>query len=162
MPTTTRAMSSSKVAFEALRNASFFSPSSHKLFAVVGASADRSKFGNKVLRAYKHREFACIPVNKKVASIEGVDCMQSLTAISEALPLHGAQSMADVGVSVITPPGVTGSVITEGYALGCRNFLLQPGTYNAEVDEACARLEGLHIIKSCVLVDLDCHDNFEE
>jgi predicted CoA-binding protein len=154
----TRAMST-KATFVALNNASFFSPSSHKVFAVVGASAERSKFGNKVLRAYKHRDFACVPVNKKVPAIEGLACMESLTAIQQALPLHGATSMAEVGVSVVTPPAVTSAVIQEGFALGCRQFLLQPGTYDETVDATCAALEDVHIIKSCVLVDLDVFDD---
>ena len=78
--------------------------------------------------------------------------------------------MQDIGVSIITPPTVTSAVIREGYALGCRAFFLQPGTCNAEVEDTCDelrernRLQGgedcLLFIKSCVLVDLDCHHDF--
>jgi predicted CoA-binding protein len=42
------------------------------LKAVVGASTDRSKFGNKVLRCYQEHSFACVPVNKRSKKIEGL------------------------------------------------------------------------------------------
>ena len=142
--------------FKAINNATFFE--SHKLFAVVGASADRSKFGSKVLRCYQKRGLPVIPINKKTPTIEGLDCVPTLTELSSSLP--SGHAMSDIGVSIITPPGATCAVIQEGYDLGCRNFFLQPGTYDNAVDDSCSALKEANIIKSCVLVDLDCHDDF--
>ena len=156
----TRGMSTSiSKPFQALKNNTFFA--SHKLFAVVGASADRAKFGNKVLRCYQKRGFPVVPVNQRAPSIEGLGTAASLTALSTSLPeelQHGG--MQHVGVSIITPPAVTSSVLREGYALGCRSFFLQPGTYNTEVESTLEELADATFIKSCVLVDLDCHDDF--
>ena len=140
--------------FRAVSNASFFE--GNKLFAVVGASADTSKFGNKVLRAYIARNLPVVPINTRTSIIENLDCKTSLEELSKDLP--SGTSMADVGVSIITPPAATRSVIEKGYASGARNFFLQPGTYDEAVDMACAELEGISVIKSCVLVDLDCGD----
>ena len=40
-------------------------------FGVVGASTDRSKYGNKVLRCYLQNGKKAIPVNPKEAQVEG-------------------------------------------------------------------------------------------
>jgi predicted CoA-binding protein len=154
----TRSMStiSHKIPFKGVANADFFN--SRGLFAVVGASADREKFGNKVLRCYQKRQYPVVPINQKTPEIEGLRCTESLTALSRSLP--AGLSMRDVGVSIITSPAVTKNVIQEGYDLGARHFFLQPGTYDASVDATCARLKEGNFIKSCVLVDLDCHDDF--
>ena len=40
--------------------------------AVVGASADRAKYGNKVLRAYQQTDRPVFPVNPKQGVIEGL------------------------------------------------------------------------------------------
>lgn len=138
--------------FKAVNNASFFE--GNKLFAVVGASADASKFGNKVLRAYTSREFPVVPINPRTPRIENLDCKTSLEDLSKDLP--AGVMMNEVGVSIITPPAVTRSVIMQGYANGARNFFLQPGTYDEAVDASCVELEGVNVIKSCVLVDLNC------
>ena len=39
---------------------------------VVGASSDRSKFGNKVLRCYQSHEHNVVPINKRQNVIEGI------------------------------------------------------------------------------------------
>lgn len=39
---------------------------------VVGASSDRSKFGNKVLRCYQSHGHNVVPINKRQSVIEGI------------------------------------------------------------------------------------------
>ncbi|CAN0500564.1 unnamed protein product, partial [Ectocarpus sp. 8 AP-2014] len=64
-------------------------------FAVVGASTNRSKFGNKVLRCYLWREKTVVPVNPREEEIEGKKCVKSLSDLPDP---------QDVSVSVVTPP----------------------------------------------------------
>jgi uncharacterized protein len=142
-------------AYQAMNNVPFFQ---HAAFAVVGASSDTTKFGNKVLKCYQHRGFPVVPINKKTPEIEGLSCVESLTVLSENLP-SGVTNAKDIGVSIITPPGITPHVIKEGYELGYRSFFLQPGSYTQGIDfdNHCKNLgDDITIIKSCVLVDLDC------
>ena len=117
-------------------------------FAVVGASANRSKFGNKVFRCYLQHQRDVTPISISSASIEGVDCVKSVQDID---------SLRDVALSVVTPPKVTRTVLEEAAKLGCNQFLLQPGTYDASVDAFIQTMEA-NVVKSCVLVDL----GFEE
>ena len=86
-------------------------------FCVVGASQDQTKFGNKVLRCYVQHNYAVVPINKKTKQIEGLTCIPSLsdwvTAISSSTLRPN-----DLGVSIVTPPGVTKGIVEEGYRLG--------------------------------------------
>lgn len=113
--------------------------------AVVGASQDRSKYGNKVFRAYLQNQRSAIPVNPKADVVEGVACSTDLSSLPE--PAHG--------VSVITPPKITEAVVEEAGRLGIQHVWLQPG---AESEQAVdrARELGINVIAGgpCVLVVL--------
>lgn len=50
-------------------------------FAVVGASSNRAKFGNKVLRAYLAHDKVVYAVNPTEEEIEGIVCVKSLTEV---------------------------------------------------------------------------------
>jgi hypothetical protein len=56
-----------------------------EMFLVVGASEDRSKFGNKVLRCYKQKGRYAVPVNKRVSVIEDLPVVESLTQFRNVL-----------------------------------------------------------------------------
>lgn len=114
-------------------------------FGVVGASEDRGKFGNKVLRCYQENKKTVIPVNPKAASIEGIPCVASVSDLPDSVN----------SISVITPPGITEQVVEAAIAKGIRNIWMQPG---AESAAAVARCEaaGVNVIAdhSCILVVL--------
>ncbi len=114
-------------------------------FAVVGASNDRSKYGNKVLRVYQQNGLTVYPVNPRVEEIEGLTCYPDLASLPE--PVHG--------VSIVTPPAVTEKVVEQAHAAGIRYLWMQPG---AESDRAIERGKelGLEVIAGgpCVLVKL--------
>jgi predicted CoA-binding protein len=120
-----------------------------KRFAVVGASPDRAKYGNKVLRCYLQNGRDAVPVHPKEAAVEGVTAHPSLTSVPGGV---GA-------VSVITPPAVTEKVVEEAGRLGIRHVWMQPG---AESDAAVRRARelGMNVIAGgpCVLVVLGFRD----
>ena len=49
--------------------------------AILGASADRSKFGNKAVRAFLARGYTVYPVNPKGGDVEGLPVYKSLADI---------------------------------------------------------------------------------
>jgi len=114
-------------------------------FGVVGASEDRSKYGNKVLRCYQMNNRVVVPVNPRAASIEGVSCVASVTDLPDNVK----------SISVITPPAVTEKVVEAAIAKGITNIWMQPG---AESDAAILRCKaaGVNVIAdhSCLLVVL--------
>lgn len=130
------------------------------LFAVVGASNDENKFGNKVLRCYKENRKQVVPINKVQRTIEGISCYDSLSALSAGISssaFHGVRLCCEVGVSMVTPPGVTRMILEEGIALGYTHFYLQTGTHDASVRAYIdhIRADNLHVvfIQDCVLID---------
>jgi predicted CoA-binding protein len=117
--------------------------------AVVGASRDRDKYGNKVLRCYLQHGRRVFPVNPQAAQIEGLAAYGDLGTLPE--PVHG--------ISVITPPRISEWVIEQAAALGIERVWMQPG---AESIAAIARAEaaGMSVIAdgSCILVELGYAD----
>lgn len=112
-------------------------------FAVAGASADRGKFGNKVLRAYQQQGREVFPVNPSTDEVEGLKAYAGL----------GSLPTTPHGVSIVTPPHITERIVNEAIDLGIEHIWMQPG---AESDAAIskARNAGLNVIASgpCVLV----------
>jgi len=113
--------------------------------AVVGASRDRAKYGNKVLRAYQQHGRPVFPVNPHASEVENVPAYASLAALPETV--HG--------ISVITPPDVTELIVEQAGKLGIQHIWMQPGS---ESDVAVSRAEelGMNLIAGgpCLLVVL--------
>ena len=121
-----------------------------KAFGVVGASSDRNKYGNKVLRCYLQNLRTAIPVNPKASTIEGVEAAASVAELPD-----GVES-----ISIITPPAVTIKVIEEAIEKRIRNVWMQPGAESqAAVD--LAESNGLNVIAdgSCILVVMGYKDH---
>ena len=114
-------------------------------FGVVGASPDRNKYGNKVLRCYQQNIRTAIPVNPKASTIEGIEVAASVAELPA-----GVES-----ISIITPPAVTYNIVEQAIEKGIKNVWMQPG---AESHDAVRLAEenGLNVIAdgSCVLVVL--------
>ena len=86
-------------------------------FAVVGASTDRAKYGNKVLRVYQQNSREVYPVNPRAQEIEGLKAYADLASLP----------VVPHGISIITPPAVTEQVIEEAGELGVTHAWMQPG-----------------------------------
>jgi predicted CoA-binding protein len=114
-------------------------------FAVVGASADRAKYGNKVLRCYQQHGKDAVPVNPKDAVVEGRRAFTTLTHVPGKID----------AVSIITPPKVTEAVVEEAGKLGIRHVWMQPGAESPAAVERAKAL-GMNVIAGgpCLLVAL--------
>lgn len=111
--------------------------------AIVGASNDRSKFGNKALRAYLKRGFAVYPVNKREDTVEGVKAYPSVADIP-----------ADIDrVSVYLHPKDTLVVLDDIAKKGTAELFLNPGSEDAAVVERAKAL-GLDPILACSIIDV--------
>lgn len=119
-------------------------------FGVVGASTNRHKFGNKVLRCYLQHGRTAIPVNPNESEIEGIACATDIAALPPEVK----------SISMITPPPVTGQLVPLAIAKGIENIWMQPGAENPEAVELC-RQKNINVIAdgSCILVVLGYHDH---
>lgn len=112
-----------------------------KTIAIIGASADRAKFGNKAVRAFVQQGYTVYPVNPKETHIEGLPAFKSIADVPVRPNL----------ISVYLPPPVLLKVLPDIAAKGCDEFWLNPGTESDEVIAAAEKL-GLNIIQACSIV----------
>jgi predicted CoA-binding protein len=119
-------------------------------FGVAGASKNRDKYGNKVLRCYQQHGRKAIPVNPVEAEIEAVACVASVSDLPAEVE----------SLSVITPPHVTDKVVEQAIAKGIRNIWMQPGAQSAAAI-AAAEAAGVNVIAdgSCLLVVMGYRDH---
>jgi len=120
-----------------------------KRFAVVGASRDREKYGNKVLRAYLQYGLDVVPINPSGGEIEGLTSYPDLAALPEPVD----------GVSIVTPPKVTEKVVEQAVALGISHIWMQPGAESGRAIEIAGQA-GANVIAGgpCLLVALQYHE----
>ena len=111
--------------------------------AIIGASADRSKFGNIAVRAFVRQGFTVYPVNPKEAVIEGLPAFASIAEVPVRPNL----------ISVYLPPTVVLKVLRAIAARGCDELWLNPGTESDEVMAAAEKL-GLNVIQACSIVGI--------
>ena len=114
-----------------------------KTVAIIGASNDRRKFGNKAVRAYLQQGYTVYPVNPKAQEIEGVPAFKNI----RDLPVRPEM------ISVYLPPPILLSVLPDIAARGCDELWLNPGTESEEVLAEANRL-GLNVIQACSIVGL--------
>ncbi|MEW6235369.1 MAG: CoA-binding protein [Candidatus Omnitrophota bacterium] len=112
-----------------------------KTIAILGASAQRHKYGNIAVRAWRDRGFAVYPVNPAQESIEGLPCYRSI------LDIPGEVEIA----SVYLPPEITLKVLPSIAQKGVKEVFLNPGSENAAVLQKAREL-GLNVIQACSIV----------
>lgn len=112
--------------------------------AVIGASTDRTKYGNKSVRAHLQQGYDVYPVNPKGGEIEGLPAFRTL---DEVPATHLTR------ISLYVPPSVGLGLIDAIAARGCDELWLNPGS---DSDELVARAEalGLNTIRACSIVDV--------
>jgi predicted CoA-binding protein len=117
--------------------------SDKKTIAVLGASSDHAKFGNKCVRAYVQAGWDVYPVNPKGGEFEGLAAYVRLADVPVALDR----------ISVYLPPVITMATIPEMVEKGAGEVWLNPGSADHRVVDA-ARTAGLHVVDACSIVAL--------
>lgn len=114
-----------------------------KRVAVIGASADRRKFGNKALRAFLAQGYDVVPIHPSATEVEGVRAYASLRDVP------GEIAMATFYV----PPDVGLTVIEDVAARGVGEVWLNPGSESPAL-VARARALGLDPIIACSMLGI--------
>jgi uncharacterized protein len=114
---------------------------SQKVVAIIGASSNRRKFGNRALRAYRQQGYTVLAINPNEKEVEGEKTYASV------LDVPGPIDMATFYV----PPEIGERVIEEVARKGISEVWLNPG---AESDALLARAESLNIrpIQACSVI----------
>ena len=114
-----------------------------RIVAVIGASSNRRKFGNRAVRAFRRQGYTVVPINPHETEVEG------LKAYASVLDVPGAIDMATMYV----PPEIGEQVIDEIARKKIPEVWLNPGS---ESDALIARARALDIqpIVACSIVGI--------
>jgi hypothetical protein len=114
-----------------------------KTVAIIGASADRAKYGNKALRAFERKGYHVIPINPNESHVEGHRTYASVLDVPERIDMATVYVQPDVGLRVLEDIAKKG--IPEVW--------LNPGADEPEV-VARARELGLKPVIACSILGI--------
>src|SRR6266542_4894337 len=119
-----------------------------KVVAVIGASNDRHKFGNRAVRAFRRQGDTVVPINPHEAEIEGLKAYASVLDVPGAIDMATFYVTPDIGLQIIEE--VARKQIPEVW--------LNPG---ADSDELVARATALHVkpIVACSIIGIGQNPN---
>jgi predicted CoA-binding protein len=114
-----------------------------KVVAVIGASSDRHKFGNKALRAFRAEGYTVVPVNPNEPEVEGLKTYASVMDVPQTIDM----------ATVYVPPDIGITLLADFERKGIPEIWVNPG---ADSDEllAEARRRKLNVIAACSIVGI--------
>ena len=110
--------------------------------ALVGASNDPSKYGNKILLNLKSKGFNVIPVNTKEEEIDGSPVFKSVSDIKECPSI----------INFVVPPSVGIKITKDLVKKGYDNFWYQPGAESEEISNYLESKKKNYIDDQCIMV----------
>jgi len=112
-----------------------------KVVAVIGASSDRTKFGNKAVRAFARQGYTVVPIHPREEVVEGLKAYRSV------LDVPGSIDMATMYLA----PALGMRVIEEVAQKGIQEVWLNPGAESPELVERAREL-GLRPTVACSIL----------
>jgi len=112
-----------------------------KVVAVIGASSNRSKFGNRALRAYERHGYIVLAINPNEREVEGHQTYASVLDVPGPIDISTVYVQPRVGVAVMEQLAKK----------GVPEVWLNPGSDSDQVVERARQL-GLKIIQACSII----------
>ena len=112
--------------------------------ALIGASNDRSKYGNKIYRDLRDKGYNVTPINPKEEKIEGDRAYSSIEEMKE---------LPDIATFVVPPP-VAIRIAQNITNLGIKHLWFQPGSESRELENWLKNTDGIeYLINACIMVE---------
>jgi len=111
--------------------------------AIIGVSRDRSKFGNRAVRAYKAEGWQVYPVHPTAESIEGLPAYPNIETIPGTVERASLYLPPEIGLTVLD--GIAAKGVTDLY--------LNPGSESTEIIAKAQEL-GVRPILACSIVEI--------
>ena len=112
--------------------------------ALIGASNDRSKYGNKIYRDLRNKGYNVTPINPKEEKIEGDRAYSSIEEMKE---------LPDIANFVVPPP-VAMKIAQNITNLGIKHLWFQPGSESKQLENWLKNTDGIeYLINACIMVE---------
>jgi predicted CoA-binding protein len=113
-----------------------------RVWAVVGASQDPAKFGNRVFHSLRNVGYTVYPVNPKGGELDGSVVYPSLADLPQSPEV----------IDLVVPPPVTERIVKEAHELGLTRVWMQPGSGSQAAIDYCHE-HGMQVVHhACAMV----------
>jgi predicted CoA-binding protein len=112
------------------------------VWAVVGASTDPTKFGNKVFRSLREAGYTVYGVNSRGGALEGQRLYRSLADLPQTPAV----------VDTVVPPAVTERIVQQCAELGITRVWMQPGSESQAAIAYCHEHSIQVVHHACAMV----------
>ena len=110
--------------------------------AIIGASTDRQKYGNKSVRAHLSQGYEVYPIHPSANEIEGLTAYPNL----QDVPAENLDR-----ISVYVPPSNGIQLLEEIQQRGAKEVWFNPGSESPDLLERAREL-GLNVIQACSII----------
>lgn len=114
-----------------------------KVWAVVGATPKKEKFGNRIFHHLLEKGYEVYPIHPAATEIDGHTCYRSVRDLPTVPDIVDFVVGEEAGLQAVA----------DCAAVGVRAVWLQPGADSRAVAEA-AKAGGMEVICDCVLVSI--------
>jgi hypothetical protein len=113
-----------------------------RVWAVVGASQDPAKYGNRVFHSLRDAGYTVYPVNSKGGELDGSVVYPTLADLPQSPEV----------IDLVVPPPVTEEIVKEALELGLRRVWMQPGAESQKAVDYCQE-HGIEVVHhACAMV----------
>ena len=111
--------------------------------ALVGASKNPDKYGNKILKDLISKGYRVFPINKSEKEIEGLEVFKNVTDLKEIPSI----------INFVVPPNESRTVTNYLVSKGYDNFWYQPGAESEDISFYLKSLNKNFIDDKCIMVE---------
>ncbi|EKE28691.1 MAG: hypothetical protein ACD_3C00028G0005 [uncultured bacterium (gcode 4)] len=111
--------------------------------AIIGASNNRGKFWNIILRDLLKKWHEVFPVNKNEEQIEWIVCYKTIANLPEWIEI----------LNFVTPPEVTLEILKLANSNWMKNVWCQPWSSDEKVKSFLIENSFKYIIDSCIMIN---------
>ncbi len=114
-----------------------------KKIAIVGASEDRRKYGNKIVRDLLSKGFEVYPVNLRSETIEGIRCYRDVEELPKDIDL----------IVFVVPPEIGIQVAEKAIKMGFKRLWFQPGAGSKQIEDLVKNNGVEYSIGRCIMIE---------
>ncbi|WP_241240704.1 CoA-binding protein [Thermotoga sp. Ku-13t] len=114
-----------------------------KKIAIVGASEDKRKYGNKIVRDLLSKGFEVYPINPRSETIEGIKCYRDIEELPKDIDL----------IVFVVPPEIGIQVVEKAIRMGFKRLWFQPGAGSKQIEDLVKNNGVEYSIGRCIMIE---------